>query len=575
MDKQFWNVPLSPNPFFTGREDVLQQVYETLHSHQLAILNGLIGVGKTQIAVRYAYLHRQEYQAVLWILADTVESLNLGFIEIAQELDLPEKNLPNQEDIIKSVKQWLKKHNNWLLILDNINDMSLINLGMNDTYNLGENSHLLLTTRATMTEYFAQTVPVETMSFEEGKLFFLRRVFNTQKLDFDENDQATAGKIAQELDYLPLAIEQAGVYIRETQCSLTSYFQRYSNLASQKLATWNELTTQYNYPVAAVMTWTLSFREITYDNPEVADLLRLCAFLNPDKIPIEIFQVFDIEPIELDELLAAVFKCSLLHYNPKTKILTIPPLIQIILKEGMDESEQRIWAEMAVQAVGNAVPKPDSEINSSYERLLPCIQTCAVWVNKWGLTFGEADSPPKETHYYIDETVESTQPFLEQTSTSKTTTGKGHSNIIQNLNNIALLYYAQGEYDKAKPLYEQILALREKFLGKEHPVVAITLNHLADVYQAQEAYEQAKLLYERALAIREKAHGTEHPEVAQSLNNLARLYQAQEAYEQAKPLYERALQILNKIFAPDYQYVQWCSDNYADLLEKMKETKTN
>src|SRR5262249_49806031 len=70
-----WSVPLPRNPFFTGREEILEALYTHLHADQMvalsqsAALHGLGGIGKTQIALEYAYRHTLEYSAVLWIAA--------------------------------------------------------------------------------------------------------------------------------------------------------------------------------------------------------------------------------------------------------------------------------------------------------------------------------------------------------------------------------------------------------------------------------------------------------------------------------------------------------------------------
>jgi len=94
------------------------------------------------------------------------------------------------------------------------------------------------------------------------------------------------------------------------------------------------------------------------------------------------------------------------------------------------------------------------------------------------------------------------------------------------LNNLALLYVAQGKYAAAEPLYQRSLAIMEKALGPEHPNVATSLNNLAELFRGQAKYAEAEPLYQRSLAIREKALGPEHPNVATSLNDLALLYEA-------------------------------------------------
>src|SRR5439155_14372271 len=89
------------------------------------------------------------------------------------------------------------------------------------------------------------------------------------------------------------------------------------------------------------------------------------------------------------------------------------------------------------------------------------------------------------------------------------------------LNNLGFLYYDQGRYGEAEPLYLRALDLRERFLGPEHPDVAATLNNLAELYRARARHAKAEPLYLRALAIREKVYGPAHPDVAIVLNNLA------------------------------------------------------
>jgi tetratricopeptide (TPR) repeat protein len=93
----------------------------------------------------------------------------------------------------------------------------------------------------------------------------------------------------------------------------------------------------------------------------------------------------------------------------------------------------------------------------------------------------------------------------------------------RSVDNLAILYQAQGKYDEAEPLYERSLAMTEKFLGPEHPEVAQILDKLASLYQAQGKHAEAEPLHVRALAIVEKALGPTHVDMAESLENYAAL----------------------------------------------------
>jgi CHAT domain-containing protein/endonuclease YncB( thermonuclease family) len=143
--------------------------------------------------------------------------------------------------------------------------------------------------------------------------------------------------------------------------------------------------------------------------------------------------------------------------------------------------------------------------------------------------------------------------------------GPEHPDVAQALNNLAMLYQAQGDYGRAAPLYQRSLAIREKALGPEHPQVALSLNNLASLYQDQGDYGRAAPLYQRSLAIREKALGPEHRDVAISLNNLALLYQNQGDYGRAAPLYQRSLAIYEKALGPEHPSVALSLNNLAML----------
>ena len=71
-------------------------------------LCGLGGLGKTQTAIEYAYCHRFEYYATLWVSAATTESLRSDFVKLATLLRLPEKDAQDSNITIRAVKGVIK-----------------------------------------------------------------------------------------------------------------------------------------------------------------------------------------------------------------------------------------------------------------------------------------------------------------------------------------------------------------------------------------------------------------------------------------------------------------------------------
>ena len=101
-----------------------------------------------------------------------------------------------------------------------------------------------------------------------------------------DSERAIALSISQELGGLPLALDQAGAYIEETQCSLADYLQFYRTQRADLLKARGGLVLDHPEPVAT--TWSLSFAQVEKRSAAAADLLRVCAFLHPDAIPEEI-----------------------------------------------------------------------------------------------------------------------------------------------------------------------------------------------------------------------------------------------------------------------------------------------
>ena len=107
------------------------ELHRALHAENAVALShpqgisGLGGIGKTQTALEYAYRYRSEYDAVFWVRADSVTALTSSLVELAGVSELPERNEKDQEIIVQAVLRWLRLHPDWLLIYNNMDDLSV------------------------------------------------------------------------------------------------------------------------------------------------------------------------------------------------------------------------------------------------------------------------------------------------------------------------------------------------------------------------------------------------------------------------------------------------------------------
>jgi hypothetical protein len=205
------NLPFAPNPAFTGREAALENLGEFLQKHggvaltQTVALHGLGGVGKTQLAVEYAWKHLGGYEAVLWVRGDDAQALDASVAALAQVLDLPEASTKEQSIQITAVLGWLKGHKGWLLIADNADTEPAAKTVL-DRFPPHLGGHVLVTSRLGRWPINIAHLPVELLPPKDATRYLQNRV---AKEGYSAGDETAARTLAEELGYLPLALEQA------------------------------------------------------------------------------------------------------------------------------------------------------------------------------------------------------------------------------------------------------------------------------------------------------------------------------------------------------------------------------
>lgn len=423
-----WNVPHSRNPHFTGRGDLLDRLHQYLTptgqidsaptrraalTQPLAI-KGLGGIGKTQIAVEYAYRSRDQghYTHTLWINAASEETAITSFVVIAELLpSFSVKNETDQRKLVEAVKRWLENcEQRWLLIFDNVDNTDDLPTIQQYLPQRG-NGSVLLTTRANAVGSLAVSFEVEKMDLVEGAEFLLHRAQLFDHASDEEKNEAINVVIA--LDCFPLALDQAGAYIEETGCGLVGYLKVYQDHRKELLA--RRGTQATNYPDSVATTWSLSLQKVRQANPAAAELLRLCAFLAPDKIPEELIRdgakywnatlkQAATDLFAFNQMIAELLKFSLVKRLVETQTLSIHRLVQAVQMDMIEPQMQREWAERVVRAVNAVFPKDPTDLAVWPQclRYLDQVQRCHTFIEQYTLPLIEAANLLYRTGLYLD-----------------------------------------------------------------------------------------------------------------------------------------------------------------------------
>jgi tetratricopeptide (TPR) repeat protein len=527
-----WNIPFAHNPFFTGRDDLLEQLHirlcttQTVAVSQPQAICGLGGIGKTQFAIEYAYRYKQEYQTILWARAETPEALHASYTEIASMLHLPQRNAPEQEVIVQAVKDWLKTHQDWLLLLDNADELNMVQPFLPSRFT----GHILLTTRAQIIGKLARRLEIETLDARVGALFLLRRasVIEAEAIlaAASASDQSMALTLTEELGGLPLALDQAGAYIEETKCGLAGYQQRYRTQRAELLARRGMLVDDHPQPVST--TWLISFQKVK-ESSMAAELLQICAFLAPDAIPEELLVealrtplpvlgtaetagdrgVAHCSPIttgQLDEAIATLRAYSLVQRSSQDHLLSVHRLVQAVIRESMGKQEQVSWMIRVVCAVAALFPDGTFGTWQQCERFLPHALACETWVAQRDLVVLAGARLLNQAGFYLAQ---------------------------------------HAQYQRAEALYQTCLKILKK---SQHPdsllLAAIVFISLGNIYSETGEYDKAKqYYYDEGLEIFNQNKELDRREFALYLNNIAILSKVGGWPEKSEELYIRSLTI--------------------------------
>jgi tetratricopeptide (TPR) repeat protein len=591
LPERYENIP-PQTACFVPKQQEIDALLERLQQYPCVALSGLGGIGKTQTAIAVARRLAEQYDYILWLSAEDIRFAGTGLRLLVDALNLPGVNPEQGDTYLQALRIWLRSDDskNWLLVVDNADEPESLREFFDSLHT--PRGKVLLTTRAHASRLAClnlhpkAVVEAQRMTEAEAVEFLFERTGKPR----NPQTELTARAIAKRLGYLPLAMEQAGAYLTQTQAPLQDYLQLYD----QKRREWDQRYKPQmgNYPATVGTTWLINIEQVQRKSPPSVALLQLLAFFDSERIPLWLVQViaYQMKPrgylalvyfvrwlvrkfarqttpplglleriglneSAMSEALAQLISYSLVGYDGYIEregeqvpySCAVHRLVQEVVRDNLG-AEQAQWVGQLLHAYSEIAPDP--EMPAEWERwremlphLFATLERATALKVKPRLLQAYLLNQAGLFLYYQGRYGEAEPLYQQALAIMRERLGEQHPDTATSLNNLAGLYQAQGRYDEAEPLYQQALAIRKARLGEQHPDTAASLNNLAGLYQAQGRYDEAEPLYQQALAIMRERLGEQHPDTATSLNNLAGLYQAQGRYDEAEPLYQQALAI--------------------------------
>ncbi|CQD07254.1 ankyrin repeat domain protein [Wolbachia endosymbiont wPip_Mol of Culex molestus] len=318
IEEPIWFKIIEPVAFFTGRNSELKALHDALQRStgrqavilQVATISGLGGVGKSELARKYACEYKEHYDGnLVWVNAGTQKDLEESFKGLAKELNrrLPEgsKIFITDEDteqekgirsIIKSVYRYFKDVKS-LFIFDNAREYKYIRKFLpSSLHSRHKKPYVLITSHDQKWD-----------SVEEGdiKVIRLNEFCKTEACEFvkkalnieDNLQDQEIEELTEKLQYVPLALKQATVYIcnKNKKSKLRGYgrfevsdylkeFQQHTRKSLKE----GDCEGEDRYTEAVSITCTITMTHIQKEyGCETLNILEIMAYLAPDKIHIE------------------------------------------------------------------------------------------------------------------------------------------------------------------------------------------------------------------------------------------------------------------------------------------------
>lgn len=564
------NLPRSGIVKFVGRDQELAALHHQLQNEQatIAAIAGMGGVGKTELALQYAFKYKEQYRGgICWLQA---RSTDVGTQIIQFGRSRLQLVPPEDADLLTQVgfcwSHWIEGE--VLVVFDDVVNYQTIKpyLPPNES-----RFKVLLTTRLRLGKSVKQ-LGIDVLD-ESAALLLLESFIGAERIQPELED---ARKLCNWLGDLPLGIELVGRYLdRKLDLSLASMQQRLEKKRLEERALAkpdDDMTAHSGVNAAFELSWEIL-------NPSAQELGLVLSLFALAPIPWKLVEqcLCDADSDELEELRDDFWLNLHLLQRKDTSLYQLHQLTREFLQAKQantaNSNQQRQQFCQAISAFAADIPEfPTLGQTITLAPSIPHIAEAATvlssYLSNQDLTkpliglgrFYEGQSLYAEAvNWYEQCRIQTEQRF-----------GQEHPDVATSIDLIASIYKIQGRYSEAEELYHQVLQMQQHLFGPTHLEVANTLNNLAMLYDEQKRLKEAESLFNQSLSIRQQLLGTNHPDVADSFNNLASVYATQERFEEAENLYQQAIELYQQTLGVDSRQVAASLHNLSLLYSKQQ-----
>ncbi len=317
---------------------------------QLSI-NGLGGIGKTQLALRYAELYASDYDYnILWISAETKENIAYSLNKLATRLHIATKDCYNQrkslEEIVEEIYEYFSDRKS-LFIFDNVENYRAIEAYLPKSM-LGNKPTLLITSRYRNWENVAPTLSLNIFTEQETEELIKKSLNLGEDIPHERIKE-----LHQLLQGLPLALQQALAYIKLRRNTDTSFsFHHYIELYKEKtkeLLNFNFVNYSNDpYLETVFTTWLITLCKIKTDpiGDDAIEILNIMAYLDPDNIASKKF--YHLNAInrrsnlyDLDTIMHLLSSYSMINPKEQKSKYTIHRLVQQVIRINLEQNQPK------------------------------------------------------------------------------------------------------------------------------------------------------------------------------------------------------------------------------------------